>query len=43
MKTTDLNVFQTIDLGLSVVLVGLFILAVGYGFYRRTKLSGKDK
>ena len=43
MKTNDLNVLQTVDWGLSIVLVSLFVLAVGYGFYRRTRLNEKDK
>jgi len=43
MKTSDLQVFQLIDSNFLVIMVALVILAVGYGFYRRMKLSEKER
>jgi len=43
MKTSDLQVFQPIDSSVFVILIAVVILAVGYGFYRRMKLSEKER
>ncbi len=43
MKANELYVLQTVDSGVLITLIGLVVLAVGYGFYRRMKISEKNK
>ena len=43
MKTNDLYVFQTVEPGVLITLIIVFILIMGYGLYRKMKLNEKER
>ena len=43
MKTMELQFFQPIDSSVLITLIALVVLVMGYGFYRRMKLTEKER